>query len=72
MCLIYFNIRWLKKPNICTICVEPFRNGSLWRGFFEPSTAPFRYERERVLTNSTNIGFKRLIEDFINSPHLNV
>ena len=27
----------------------PFRNGSPWRGLFEPSTAPFRYERERVL-----------------------
>ena len=55
-----------QKPSLCTICAESFRNGSPWRGFFEPSTAPFRYERKRVLTDSTKTGFKiiskRLIE----------
>ena len=33
------------------ICQGPLRNGSPWRGFFEPSTVPFRHERERVLTD---------------------
>ena len=40
-----------KKPCLDNICVEPLRNGSPWRGLFEPSTAPFRYEHKRVLTD---------------------
>ena len=46
-----------KKPNLGSICAEPLRNGSPWRGFFEPSTVPFRYERKRVLTDTTKIRF---------------
>ena len=46
-----------KKPSLGNIYVEPLRNGSPWRGFFEPSTAPFRHERERVLTDITKTGF---------------
>ena len=44
-----------QKPNLSIICAEPLRNGSPWRGLFEPRTAPFRYEHERVLTDNTKI-----------------
>ena len=50
----------LQKPNLGIICAEPLRNGSPWRGIFEPSTAPFRHERERVLTDNTKIGFPKI------------
>ena len=33
----------------------------VWRGLFEPSTAPFRHERERVLTDTTKTGFHKII-----------
>ena len=46
-----------QKTSLDSICAEPFRNGSPWRGLFEPSTAPFRHEREHVLTDTTKTGF---------------
>ena len=53
-----------KKPNLGIICAEPLRNGSPWRGLFEPSTAPFRHERERVLTDNTKIGFYKIQKSY--------
>ena len=49
-----------KKPSLGSICAEPLRNGSPWRGLFEPSTAPFRPERERVLTDTIKTGFYKI------------
>ena len=46
-----------QKSSLGSICAEPLRNGSPCRGSFEPSTAPFRYERERVLTDTIKTGF---------------
>ena len=53
-----------QKPSLCIICAEPLRNGSPWRGFFEPSTVPFRHERERVLTDNTKTGFKIIMKGY--------
>ena len=32
----------------------------VWRGSFEPSTAPFRLERERVQTDTIKTGFYKI------------
>ena len=52
-----------KMPSLDNICVEPLRNGSPWRGFFEPSTVPFRYERKRVLTDIIKTGLSKNPKD---------
>mgnify|MGYP003293990856 CR=1 FL=1 len=46
-----------QKPSLNSICAEPFRNGGSWQGFFEPRTVLFRYERERVLTDTIKTVF---------------
>ena len=53
--VIFFSFIVSQNPNLGTICAEIF--SIVWRGLFESSTALFRYERERVLTNSIKTGF---------------
>ena len=48
-----------KTADLMTIRKYEIFSG-VWRGLFEPSTAPSRPERERVLTDTIKTGFYKI------------